>query len=53
MRREIVIEIVLPPSAAKILAEQLSRAVKDYEAKYGKIPLPPTPERRTPEGMFA
>ena len=53
VRREVVIEIVLPPSAAKMLAEQLSRAIKDYEAKYGKIPLPPAPERKAPEGMFA
>jgi len=54
IRREVLLEVVLPPSAAKMLAEQLSKAVKDYEAKYGKIPTPPAPERRPPSGaMFA
>lgn len=52
LRREVLIEIVLPPSAAKLLAEQLTKSVSDYEAKYGKIPLPPSRGRRPSEGMF-
>ncbi len=52
IRREVIIEVVLTPPAAKMLAEQLSRAIKDYEAKYGRIPAPSPPERRSPEGTM-
>jgi len=52
IKREVIIEVVLSPSAAKLLAEQLARAVKEYEAKYGKIPVPPAHERRPPEGAM-
>jgi len=49
LKREVLIEIVLPPPAAKMLAEQLAKSVREYEARYGKIPLPQRPEGR-PEG---
>ncbi len=53
VKREVLVEIVLPPVAAKMLAEQLMKSVEEYEAKFGKIPTPPRPERRPPEGgMF-
>jgi len=52
LKREVLIEIVLSPVAAKLLAEQLAKSVSDYEAKYGKIPLPPSRGRRPSEGMF-
>lgn len=53
VRREILVEIVLSPAAAKLLAEQLMRSVSDYEKKYGKIPSPPSHERRPVGGeMF-
>jgi len=50
LKRQVLVEIILPPSAAKALAEQLMRSVQEYEARYGKIPLPPRPERKPPGG---
>ena len=52
IRREILVEVVLSPVAAKLLAEQLRKSVEDYESKYGKIPAPPSQGRRPSEGMF-
>ena len=33
--------IMVPPQSAKILNRLLSNAVKEYEKRYGKIPMPP------------
>lgn len=44
LKREILVEVVLTPPAAKALAQQLMKGIQEYEARYGKIPLPPRPE---------
>lgn len=49
--REVLFEVVMSPVQAKLLAEQLSRNVEQYERVFGKIPAPGG-ERRPPEAMY-
>lgn len=41
--------IMLPPHGAKVLVGALTSAVKEYEKTFGKIPMPPSEQKRKEE----
>ncbi len=49
--REMLLEVVMSPVQAKLLAEQLSRNIEQYERVFGKIPAPGG-GRKPPETMY-